>query len=243
MTDAVGGLAGLAKLGRPAPTETELDRFAAYVASGAIITHATAFDVCAERGDSERSYKPDGGLTEAVYRLAGNDDERAILARGILEGELVRRGHEYRAIRVILDQYECDDLRDLVEGHSFGAVAEALAEVIPAPAAESRRGRSAQFVPEAGQKIGEEAGIAPAHGETVAAFSDDSLLWRRLPAGPPSPRRRGRRWPGASPGSPTPSPRRHPASWIPFTSPAGSAARRPGSPTRPATATSPGGAS
>lgn len=126
MTEVAGGLTGLAKLGRPVPAETELDRFAAYVASGAIIAHASAFHVCAERGDSERAYKPDGGLTEAVYRLAGNDDERAILARGVLEGELVRQGHEYRAVRAALGRYECDDLRDLVEGHSFGAVADAF---------------------------------------------------------------------------------------------------------------------
>jgi hypothetical protein len=163
MTEVAGGLAGLAKLGRPVRAETELDRFAAYVESGAIIAHACAFHVCAERGDSERSYKPDGGLTEAVYRLAENDDERAILARGILEGELVRRGHDYRTVRATLGRYECDDLRDLVEGHSFGAVAEALAEVIPAPAAESRRRRRTKFVTEVKQEIS----TAPAHEETV----------------------------------------------------------------------------
>lgn len=130
MTEVAGGLAGLAKLGKPVRAETELDRFAAYVASGAIIAHASAFHVSAEKGDSERSYKPDGGLTEAVYRLAESDDERAILARGILEGELVRRGHEYRAVRATLGRYECDDLRDLVDDHSFGAVADAFDQLL-----------------------------------------------------------------------------------------------------------------
>jgi hypothetical protein len=61
-----------------------------------------------------------------VYRLGENDDERAILARGILEGELVRRGHEYRAVRLTLDRYQCDDLRDLAEAYSFNAVADIL---------------------------------------------------------------------------------------------------------------------
>lgn len=170
MTNIAGGLAGFAKLGKPVPAETELDRFAAYVASGAIITHASAFHVRAERGDSERSYKPEGGLTEAVYRLAGNDDERAILARGILEGELVRRGHEYRAVRAALARYECDDLRDLVEDHSFGAVADALAEVIPASAARSKREGMGRSVPDAGRMICEDAGTAPDHEGAVAAM-------------------------------------------------------------------------
>lgn len=170
MTEVAGGFAGLAKFKRPAPAETELDRFAGYVASGAIITHASAFEVCAEKGDSERSFRPEGGLTEAVYRLAGNDDERAILARGVLEGELVRRGHEYRAVRAALGRYECDDLRDLVEGHSFGAVADALAEVILASAARSKWEGMGRSVPEAGLVIAGDTGTITAYGGTVAAM-------------------------------------------------------------------------
>ncbi|APW63374.1 helix-turn-helix domain-containing protein [Paludisphaera borealis] len=170
MTEVAGGLAGLAKLGKPVPAESELDRFAAYIESGAIITHASAFEVCAEKGDSERSYRPEGGLTEAVYRLAGNDDERAILARGVLEGELVRRGHEYRAVRATLGRYECDDLRDLMDDHSFGAVADALAEVILASAARSEWEGMGRSVPEAGLVIGGVVGTAPAYEGTVAAM-------------------------------------------------------------------------
>jgi hypothetical protein len=177
MTDTAGMLAELAKRGTRVPAGTELDRFAAYVASGAIIAHASAFHVYAERGDSERSYKPDGGLTEAVYRLGENDEERAILARGILESDLVRRGHGYRAVRDTLGMCEADELRDLVDAHSFAVVADALEEVVSAPAAEPRPGRLAQTAAEVARDIGEGAGPAPDHEQGVLA-----AVLRRLDA-------------------------------------------------------------
>ena len=161
MTDTAGMLAELAKHGTRVPAETELDRFAKFVVAGAVITQAHAFGICAEGGESERWYNPDSGLTEAVYRLAGYDDARAILARGILEGELVRRGHGYRAVRDTLDGYEPDDLRDLVEAHSFGTVADALEEVVSAPPAEPRPGVRSDLSGEVARDIGEEAGPAP----------------------------------------------------------------------------------
>ena len=126
MIDTAGMLAELARRGKRVPAETELDRFASYVAAGAVITQAHAFGVSAEGGESERWYNPTGGLTEAVYCLAGDDDERSLLARGILEGELVRRGHECRTVGITLERFDCDDLRDLVEDHSFEAVADAI---------------------------------------------------------------------------------------------------------------------
>lgn len=134
-------VAALVKLGTRVRPESELDLFEKYIQAGAVITHANGFGVCAEGGESERWYKPDGGLTEAVYRLAGDDDERAILARGILEGELVRRGHDYRVIRTTLDRYDQDDLRDLVDADSFGAVAGALEQRFAALPVKSERGR------------------------------------------------------------------------------------------------------
>jgi hypothetical protein len=161
MPDGDEMLNRLSKLGTRVRSKTELDRFAEYVEAGAIITTAHAFGVCAGGGESERWFRPDGGLTEAVYRLAGDDEERSILARGILEGELVRRGHDYRAIRDTLDRYERDDLRDLVEAHSFGPVADALGEFISTRAAEPRPGRRVQTVEAVEQNDGHGVELVP----------------------------------------------------------------------------------
>lgn len=143
MAEVVEMLVELARRGTRVPAETELDRFTRFVEAGAVITQAHAFGIYAELGERERTYKPDGGLTEVVYRLGEDDHERAILTRGILEGELVRRGHKYLAVRDTLDRYERHDLRDLAEAYTFNAVADILEGSVVKVRARGSRSRRA----------------------------------------------------------------------------------------------------
>jgi hypothetical protein len=110
------------------PQQTELDHFAAYIDSGAIITLVTAHSITAEGGESTRSYEPREGLTEEVYcRLACDDLSRTMLAWGVIENLLRRKGLNGRQIAYAKRLVPEEVLPALVEYHSFGIVAEALA--------------------------------------------------------------------------------------------------------------------
>jgi len=111
-----------------ARTPTDIDHFADYIESGAIITRVTAYSVTAERGESTRTYEPREGLAEEHYhRLASDDLSRTMLAWGVIENLLRRRGLTEAQIAYAKPSVPEEVLPVLGEYHSFEIVAEALA--------------------------------------------------------------------------------------------------------------------
>jgi hypothetical protein len=115
------------QVGKRVPQQTELDHFAAFVESGAIITSVTAHSVTAEGAESTRSYKPVRGLTDGDYRrLAYDDLSRESLAWGVIENMLGRKGLSRSQIAYTKRSVTDEVLPILVEHYPFEIVAEAL---------------------------------------------------------------------------------------------------------------------
>jgi hypothetical protein len=105
---------------------TELDGFADFVRSGAVITSVTPFSVTAEGGERAWTHSPYGGLTGEVYERLASDDvlPEALdeLAWAVVENLLHKKGFTWpwvlRArllvpgvdITSLLEQYSFDDL-------------------------------------------------------------------------------------------------------------------------------------
>jgi hypothetical protein len=120
-------------------TPTELDRFAEYVKNEAAITSVTAHSVTAEGAESTRTYEPRGGLTEEVYHCLAYDDlSKTMLAWGVIESLLLKRGLTRSQIGYVGRSIDKDLLPELIEENSFEVVVNALFEdVTKAPKKQS----------------------------------------------------------------------------------------------------------
>ncbi len=111
-----------------ARTPTDLDNFADYIESSAIITRVTAYSVTAEGGESTRTYEPREGLAEEHYhRFAYDDLSKRMLSWGVMKNLLRKRGLTEAQITYARQSVPEEMLPVLVEYHSFEIVAEALA--------------------------------------------------------------------------------------------------------------------
>lgn len=117
----------LARFVKPGPCDPELDRFAAFVQRGAVISGARWYCVKAEDREIEMEFKPEGGLTDDHYRRLGTAPlERVQLARAVIENLLKRRGHGLPAIVEAFRGVNDETLPGLVKEYSFEAMADAL---------------------------------------------------------------------------------------------------------------------
>lgn len=150
-------LKALARGATRVKTPTEFDRFVAFAEAAGGISDADWGGIDAGGDGERRRYSPEGGVTEEHYRrLCGFEDDRAVLARAVLDNMLRLRGYGSWSRRAAFERFD-DDLSCLLASHHFMAAADAIEVVI----------RDAGMVDDSPRD--EEAGKGPA--ETVESLA------------------------------------------------------------------------
>lgn len=127
MEDLDGLLSKASREANLVPQPTDLDRFAAFVGAGAIITSVSPSTVTAEREGLTEVLEVEGGLSEDHFRRLGYDAlSRARLAQGVLRRLLESRDVGAASARWALKGVPEATLVLLVEQFPFETVAEAL---------------------------------------------------------------------------------------------------------------------